>query len=100
MTSGLHSLIAREGGGGGGRARRTKGPKRRPPYTAHVAAWWPPETVAEHVAACRTGRGPDGGWKPQAELSQAEAWALFWEFSVVECGIVVGGGPVTEVLVP
>jgi hypothetical protein len=101
MTSGLHSLIAREGGaGGGGRRKRTRGPRRRPSYIAHPAAWWPAETTADHLTACRTGRGPDGEWKPHEELSEAEKWALFWEFSVTECGIIVGGGPAIETEVP
>jgi hypothetical protein len=98
MTDALDRLIMREaGGGGGGRGRRMRGPRKRASYVAHVAAWWPPETVAEHLAGCRTGRDAAGEWRPHEELSDGERWCWFWEYSVVECGIVVGGGPAREV---
>lgn len=100
MTEPFTRLVAKEAGGGGGRGRRTRGPKRRPPYTAHPAAWWPPETVASHLAGCRTGRDASGEWKPWEEMTEDERWCWFWEFSVVETGIVVGGGPVIETEVP
>lgn len=100
MTGGLHTLIAREAGSGGGRGRRTRGPRRRPPYTAHPAEWWEPDTTAAHLGACRTGRDGNGAWKPWDELTTAEQWARFWEHSVVECGVVIGAGPVNSVEVP
>lgn len=102
MNDPFTRLVAREAGGGGGAARRgrTRGPRRRPPYIAHPAEWWDAETVAMHLAGCRTGRDSEGEWKDWEEQTEEERWAWFWEFSVIECGIVVGGGPAIEVEVP
>ena len=100
MTSGLHALICREAGASGGCSKRTRGPRRRPVYVANPAQWWDAETTAHHLECCRTARDANGDWRPYEELSESERWAWFWEFFVVECGIVVGGGPAVPTEVP
>jgi hypothetical protein len=93
----LYSIICREGGAGsGGHGKRTRGPRRRPAYIAHVAAFWTPDTAAQHLADCRTGRDGEGEWRPWEELSEGERWAWWWE----ECGGYEPMGPVTETRVP
>jgi hypothetical protein len=87
-------LVAKEAGAGGGDGRRgrTKGPRRRPPFIAHVAEFWDPETTAKHLAGCRTGRDADGEWRPWEELDEGQRWSLFWEMTVdLDTGRCVGG---------
>jgi hypothetical protein len=73
MTGSLYSIVCREAGAGGGvRRGRTKGPGRRPPFVAHVAAFWSPDTAAVHLASCRSA---DGVWRPWAELNEEERWS-------------------------
>jgi hypothetical protein len=80
VTGSLYSIVAREYGGGGRvRRGRTRGPNKRPPFTAHIAAFWSPVTVADHVAGCRSGRDANGQWRPWHELDQNERWCFWWE---------------------
>lgn len=92
MTSDLYGLVCREGGGGG--RRRTKGPRRRPRFVAHPAQWWDAETTAEHLEACRTGRGPDGEWKDWSDMTEGERWSWYWEAFPPRLG------PTVEIEVP
>jgi hypothetical protein len=98
VTGSLYSIVCREGGAGGGDGRRgrTKGPRRRPPYTAHPAAWWPPEVTAQHLADVRLARDEQGEWKDWADLTESERWSWWWE----ELRGYENMGEVTEVEVP
>ena len=67
----------------------------RPSFVAHPATWWEPQVVADHLAACRSSRGPDGEWKSWDELDANEKWTWYWElFSYKNLG------PTHEVEVP
>jgi hypothetical protein len=94
MTDAFTRLICREAGSG--RSQRTYGPRRRPLYTAHVPAFWTPETVANHVAGCRSGRDANGQWLPWHELDQNERWCFWWEALEGYAAFA----PTTEISVP